>query len=123
MVKASVNPPAAWRDRLRVGLAEGWAEAVGAARSGQVRNVVTDASIPSGGRARADWLRHRGLDYARARATAYAANKWLDDWARATAAGPTAQSVYVAGSGVTQAGRAAQEAARARQDQAGQHGR
>lgn len=123
MVRASVNPPAAWPDRLRVGLAEGWADAVGVAKSGQVRNVVTGASIPSGARARADWLRHRGLDYARARATAYAANTWLDDWARATASGPTAQSVYVAGSGVSQAGKAAQEAAGARQHQAGQHGR
>ena len=128
VVHAGVNPPPRWRERLDEGLREGWAEAVGlggtaAARSGRAPTVAGAVPVPTGGRARADWLRSHGRDVARAHATAYARSRWLDDWARATTAGPVPQALHVAGSGVAQGGRAAERAAQARETEAGRTGR
>jgi hypothetical protein len=128
LVHAGVNPPPVWRERLAEGLREGWAEAVGsagttAARAGRAPKVSGVVPVPAAGRARADWLRNHARDVALAHATAYARSKWLDDWARATSAGPVSQALHVSGSAVAQGGRAADRASDARESDARHDGR
>ena len=128
LVHAGVNPPPAWRERLQEGLREGWADAVGsggtaAARSGRAPTVAGAVPVPATGRARADWLRSHGRDVAVAHATAYARSRWLDDWARATSAGPVSQAMHVTGSAVAQGGWAADRTSDARESEARRDGR
>jgi hypothetical protein len=128
LARAGANPPPAWRERLHEGLRESWAEAVGASgstttRAGRAATVAGAAPVPTGGRARVAWLRDHGRDVALAHATAYARSRWLDDWARATSAGPVPQALHVTGSVVAQGGRTADHAAQERASEARRDGR
>jgi hypothetical protein len=83
-------------ERLRLGFGQGLAEAFGKGANAMPAHTVAWTRPPRGLAASTTWARQQ----ARARATAYARNAWLDDWERACGTGAAARKAFVAGTGL-----------------------